>query len=43
MRKLHALTLFALLPLAACGNNDPAPSTGGSDPAEARRVEVHVD
>ena len=27
MRKLHALTLFALLPLAACGNNDPAPST----------------
>ena len=27
MRKLHALTLFALLPLAACGNNDPAPAT----------------
>lgn len=26
MRKLHALTLFALLPLAACGNNDPAPA-----------------
>lgn len=35
MRKLHALTLLALLPLAACGKSEQAPAPADSDSTAA--------
>lgn len=45
MRKLHALTLVALLPLAACGRNDPPPPAGAdaapvADTALGRKIQA---